>query len=101
MSTITEKNLFIWISEHQIVFDTLKIALTTAPVLMYPDFSKEFMLETNASLKGLAAVLYQDDNTSRVHDMAYASWTLKPSEQSMCNYSSAQLELLALKMGCY
>ena len=39
----------------------------------------------------------QEDDTGKVHDIAYTSQTLRPSEQFMCNYSSAKLELLALK----
>ena len=84
-------------SEHQKAFDALKIALTTAPVLGYPTFTREFILETDASLRGLGAVLSQVDDTSKVCVIAYASQTLRPAEQSMHNYSSAKLELLALE----
>ena len=91
------KSIFIWMSEQQMVFDKLKAALTTAPVLGYPDFTKEFILETDASLKELGAVLSQEDNTGKVCDISYVSQTLRPSKQSMHNYSSTKLELLALK----
>ena len=91
------KPICIWMSEQQMVFDTLKTALTTAPVLGYPDFTKEFILEMDALLKGLGAVLSQEDNTGKVCVIAYVSQTLRPSKQSMHNYSSAKLELLALK----
>ena len=84
-------------SEHQNAFDGLKVALSTTPVLGYPNFTKEFILETDASLRGLGAVLSQVDKNSKVHVIAYTSQTLRPSEKSMCNYSSAKLELLALK----
>ena len=88
---------FVWASEHQKAFDALKLALTTAPVLGYPDFEREFILETDASLRGLGAVLSQVDDLGKTHVIAYASRTLRPSERSMRNYSSAKLELLALK----
>ena len=47
---------FNWILEHQQAFNALK-ALMTAPVLGYPGFNREFMLETNVSLPGYGAVL--------------------------------------------
>ena len=53
------KPIFIWTSEHHMKFDALKTALTTAPVLEYPDFTKEFILEMDASLKWLGAVLFK------------------------------------------
>ena len=84
-------------SEHQKAFNALKLALNTAPVLGYPDFNREVILGTDASPRGLGAVLSQVDDTDKVRVTAYASQTLRPSEQSMCNYSSAKLELLALK----
>ena len=58
---ICKKNLppFEWTEQCQQSIDALKDALTSAPVLAYPDYSKPFTLETDASLKGLGAVLSQ------------------------------------------
>ena len=75
----------------------LSMFLTTAPVLSYPDFSKEIVLETDPSLKGLGAVLSQVGNDGKSHVITYASRFLCPSERSKQNYSSDKLELLALK----
>ena len=84
-------------TKHQEAFDALKEALSTAPVLGYPDFSREFILEVDASLNGLGTVLSQQGKDRQIHVIAYVSHSLCPSERSMHNYSSAKLELLALK----
>ena len=94
-----EQNLppFEWTQLHQESFDRLKLALTSAPVLAYPNYDKPFLLEMDASLKALGAVLLQEDNDGNMHVISYASHALKPYDKSMQNYSSAKLELLALK----
>ena len=48
-------------------------------------------------MKGLGAILSQQQKDGSIRVIAYASQSLRPSERSMCNYSSAKLELLALK----
>ena len=88
---------FRWTQECQEGFDQLKKALIKAPVLAYPDYTKPFILETDASLKGLGVVLLQKGDDNEVHVVAYASRSLRPSEKSMHDYSSAKIELMALK----
>ena len=88
---------FQWTPACQEGFDQLKKALTEAPILAYPDYSKPFILETDASLKGLGAVLSQKGDDNEIRVVAYASRSLRPSEKSMRDYSSAKIELMALK----
>ena len=85
-----------WGVSCDVAFEELRNKLTTAPTLAYPDFSKPFILETDASFEGLGAVLSQMQDNKQVV-IGYASRSLKPSERNMLNYSSTKLELLALK----
>lgn len=84
-----------WDSSCEVAFMKLKRMLTEAPVLGFPDFSRGFILETDASFNGLGAVLSQQQEGGLVV-LGYASRALKPSERNMTNYSSMKLELLAL-----
>lgn len=85
-----------WTSEHQGAFEDLRDALCNAPVLGYPRYDLPFTVETDASDRGLGAVLTQvQDGKRRV--IAYASRGLRKGETNKANYSSKKLELLALK----
>ena len=88
---------FQWTPACQEGFDQLKKALTEAPILAYLDYSKPFILETDASLKGLGTVLSQKGDDNEIPVVAYASRSLRPSEKSMWDYSSAKIKLMALK----
>ena len=95
--TQNEPRIFEWMIKHQEVFDALKEAFSTAPGLGYPNFSREFILEIDASLNGLGAILSQQGKDRQIHVIAYVSCSLHPSKRSMHNYSSVKLELLVLK----
>lgn len=77
-------------------FNALKSRLVSTPVLAYADFSRPFILETDASHSGLGAVLSQETDGC-VRPVAYASRGVRPTERNMSNYSSMKLEFLALK----
>lgn len=51
---------FVWTSDTQRAFDTLKLKLVTAPVLQLPDFSKKFTIDTDTCAYGVGAVLQQE-----------------------------------------
>ena len=75
-------------------FERLKAACLQAPILAFPDFDKPFLLETDASGKGLGAVLSQKQVDGRYHPIAYASRIMNDTEQ---RYHSNKQEFLALK----
>ena len=85
MGLLKKSNLleFEWTEECEIGFNNLKQVLISAPILAYPDYSKEFILETDASLKGLGAVLSQRGDNRVVRVITYASQSLRPAEKLM------------------
>ena len=64
------------------------------PILVFPDFDKPFLLETDASKEGLGAVLSQKQSDGCYHPVTFGSCPLTPSKK---NYHSSKLEFLALK----
>ena len=82
-----------WGVEQQNAFEGLVHALTSPPVLAYPDYSKPFILRIDASYDGLGAILGQErEGVFKV--ISYASRALRKSEK---NYPSNKLEFLALR----
>ena len=75
-------------------FDHLKAACLQTPMLAFLDFDKPFLFETDASGRGLAAVLSQKQADGRYHPIAYASRVMNETEQ---RYHSNKQEFLALK----
>jgi len=61
----------------------------TTPVLAVPDFSKQFVLETDASDLGIGAVLMQDQ-----HPVAYLSKALGPRNQALSMYEKECMAIL-------
>jgi hypothetical protein len=64
---------FIWSPKCEIAFVLLKQALTTAPILAFPDYSRPFELYTDASHVTIGAVLSQRDDENHERVVAYAS----------------------------
>lgn len=83
---------FQWTEAQDESFNKLKNILCTEPLLQYPDFSKEFILSTDASHYGIGGVLSQDFD-GKVLPIAYASRTLNDAE---INYSTIEKEFLAM-----
>ena len=74
LHNLTRKNVpFEWTATCQDSFNCLKKKLVEGPVLVYPDFTKDFVLETDASIQGLGAILSQVQEDGKCHPVSYAS----------------------------
>ncbi|POM59836.1 putative Transposase [Phytophthora palmivora] len=81
-----------WSVEQQFAFERVKAALTSKPLLIYPNFAKLFRLVTDASKVGLGACLMQDQGRGW-QPIAYAS---KINSEAESKYSITELECLAV-----
>ena len=78
-----------WDEEATHAFTLLKKIMTNASVLALPDFNKQFVIETNASLTGVRAILMQ-----KGHPIAFISKSLGPKQQIMSVYEREMLAIL-------
>jgi transposase InsO family protein len=83
---------FAWTAEAQAAWDDIRDALSTAPILVYPDHDHRFEIHCDASRVGLGAVLMQNGRA-----IAYASWSLDKHQR---NYGISELECLAVIWAC-
>ena len=91
LTILLKKNCsFFWREEQQSAFDILKSALINAPILRFPDYSKQFIIRTDACAEGIGGVLLQKDEDDGVeYPIHYVSRTLTKAER---NYSTTDLE---------
>jgi hypothetical protein len=63
LTALLKKNSFTWTPTVAQAFQTLKMAMCTTPVLALPNFTKTFLLECDASGKGIGVVLMKEGRT--------------------------------------
>jgi len=95
LHSLTKKGIkFVWSPDCETAFEILKKRLTTSPVLLHPDITKQFVVECDASNFAIGAVLSQYDENNKLHPVAYHSRSLNNAE---LNYPITDKELLAIK----
>lgn len=98
LTDMTRKNkpgIVVWTDTARVAFETLKARLCSAPLLLIPKSGAdaEFVVATDASNVGLAAVLLQEDSEGELRPCAYWARKLNDAER---NYSAYDLEALAV-----
>ena len=86
-------NIAQWTADCEVAFEILKSKLLSPPILAYPNFTKDFVLETDTSKHGLGAILSQCQEDNKLHPIAYASRSISAAE---ANYAITNLETLAV-----
>lgn len=98
LTALLRKDCFKWTNEASTTFKTLQSALSTTLVLALPDFSKPFLIETDASRSGIGAVLMQDH-----HPIAFISKALGLRHEAMFVHERELLTIVYVvqKWGVY
>lgn len=81
LTDLLKKENFQWNSEVSNAFVQLKTVVTSAPILILPDFTQPFTLETDTSGSGIGAVLSQNR-----HPIAYFSKKMTPKMSAQSAY---------------
>ena len=78
-----EYSLWSWETSHQAAFEDIKVELMKAPVLAYFDPKEKHMIQTDASQKGLGAVLLQQGRP-----VIYASCALYTNRRQLLQFGT-------------
>ena len=87
---------FSWTDQQENTFNELKNKIISAPILRLIDLSPtggNIFLEVDASQNAISGVLLQEDESKKLHPVAYSSKCLSESQRNMCPY---QLELYSI-----
>ena len=89
-------NKVVWSESCEKAFRELKLLLCSSPILRSPDFTRQFILQTDASDRAIGTVLSQVDGEGEEHPVGYFSRKLLPREE---RYATVEKECLAIKLG--
>lgn len=78
-----------WSEQGQLSFEKLKVAMISSPTLALPDFTKGFILETDACLNSIGAVLMQEG-----HLIAYISKALAKRHLCLSVYDKELMSIV-------
>jgi len=85
--------MFYWNDDCKKSLDILKENMVTVPILVFPNWKKDFHVHVDASCIALGVVQTQDDREFLDHSIAFASHRLSKAKK---NYSTIEHEGLAM-----
>ncbi|KAL0198466.1 hypothetical protein M9458_007006, partial [Cirrhinus mrigala] len=92
----SSRTTFRWSDAANVAFSNLKSRFVSAPILVAPDPTRQFVVEVDASEVGVGAVLSQrSPSDNKMHPCAFFSHRMSSSER---NYDIGNRELLAVKL---
>lgn len=98
LSALVKKDTkWIWGTAQQQAFENIKEKFLEDIIIQFPDFTREFYINTDASTTHVGAELYQIKEDGRHQSLGFASRTLNSAER---NYNTTELELLAIVFAC-
>ena len=89
LTSMLGKDNFEWSDEAKQAFEALKRVMTQTPVLALTNFEKPFKVCTDASGKGIGAVLVQDRRP-----LAFMSKVLGPMKKTWSTYAREMLAVI-------
>ncbi len=93
---LTQKDAsFVWSDKCNQAFQTLKNALTSAPIVAHPDFKLPWLLYTDASNDCIGSVLAQVHDDGKEHVVAYFSAKLSKVERKWATFDKEFYAIVA------
>jgi hypothetical protein len=89
LTALCKREAFKWTDEAEVVFQLLKQALMSTPLLQMPGFDKWFIIDCNVSGMGFGAVPHQGDGT-----IAYFSRPVAPHHRKLPAYERELIGLI-------
>nr|XP_028945303.1 uncharacterized protein LOC114819816 [Malus domestica] len=97
LTNMLKQGSFSWSTDSLKAFEALKQVLSTTSVLALPDFTKPFVVETDASGNGIGAILSQEG-----HPIAYLSKSLSGRTLQLFTYDKEMLAIVfAVQHWCH
>ena len=105
LTSLTRKDAeWKWGDEQKDAFNRIKCCLTSKPILRYPDFTRDFIVHTDASGYGIGAVLAQmqrppqsDDSSGETDEVEVViAYTSKHLDDRQCKWSTTEKEAFAI-----